>query len=102
MLAAHAPSERPNIGVRGEFSRQVLEGLGLGERASVTGCPSNFINLDPLLGAQLEKRYGALDIARIGVAAGLPYWPELQKIEEALADLSKPRRACTSPSMRST
>lgn len=87
VLAAHAPTESPNIGVRGEFSRRVLERLGLGERVSVTGCPSNFINLDPLLSAKLEKKYGAPDVGRVGVAAGLPYWPELQKIEEALADI---------------
>jgi len=88
VLATHAPTNAPNIGVRGEFSWKVLERLGLGDRASVTGCPSNFINLDAALIDKLERKYKAPPmLSRIAVAAGLPYWTELQRIEEALADL---------------
>ena len=87
VLGAHAPAATPNIGVRGEFTRQVLEKLGLGDRASITGCPSNFINLDGALCDKLESRYNAASVSRVAVAAGLPFWPELQKIEEALADI---------------
>jgi len=87
VLCAHAPTAKPNIGVRGEYSRQVLEDLALGDRASITGCPSNFINLDVGLSERLERKYKTLNLSRVAVAAGLPYWPELQRMEEALANI---------------
>ena len=42
VIAAQAPSKAPNIGVRGEFSREQVERSGLSGRAVVTGCPSHF------------------------------------------------------------
>ena len=57
VVAAHAPSKAPNIGVRGEFSREQVERNSVHDRAIVTGCPSNFINPDPSLAAALEERY---------------------------------------------
>ena len=61
---AHTPTDKPNIGVRGEFSRHVLEDLGLGDRASITGCPSNFINFDPGLPEKLERKYKTPKLSR--------------------------------------
>lgn len=87
VLAAHSPTSKPNIGVRGHFSHRQMEKLGLGAKASVTGCPSNFINTDALLHEKLDGRYKIESMSRIAAAAGLLYWPSLQKIEESLADI---------------
>ena len=42
MLAALAPGNRPNIGVRGEFTRRVMERLGLGDSVAVDRLPLEF------------------------------------------------------------
>ena len=87
VVAAHAPAKTPNIGVRGEFSRQQVERHGAASRAVVVGCPSNFINPDPLLGAALGEKFGNLRLDRIAVPAGLHLWPHLKAIEQSLAEL---------------
>ena len=88
VVAAHAPSKAPNIGVRGEFSREQVERSGVRDRALVTGCPSNFINPAPLLADALEKRYRPPDpIERVAVPAGLHHWAKLGPLERALADI---------------
>ena len=87
VVAAHAPSKTPNIGVRGEFSRQQVERHGAANRAVVVGCPSNFINPDPLLGAALGEKFDNLRLDRIAVPAGLHLWPHLRAIEQSLAEL---------------
>ena len=71
VLAAHSPTSKPNIGVRGEFSYQQMEKLGLEANASVTGCPSYFINSDASLHEKLEERYKAGSLSRVAAAAGL-------------------------------
>jgi hypothetical protein len=87
VVAAHAPAKAPNIGVRGEFSRQQVERHGAASRAVVVGCPSNFINPDPFLGAMLGQKFRNLCLDRIAVPAGLHLWPLLKAIEQSLADL---------------
>jgi polysaccharide pyruvyl transferase len=87
VIAAHAPSSSPNIGVRGAYTFSQLERLGHGSRAVVVGCPSNFINPSPTLGRAIVEKYQAKSIERIAVPAGLHLWPRLQGIEECLADL---------------
>ncbi len=87
VIVAHAPSERPNIGVRGEFSLQQVERYGAGDRAAITGCPSNLINTDPGLPAKLGEKYRAAKIERVAATAGLHLWPQLKLVEQALADL---------------
>ena len=87
VVAAHAPSGGPNIGVRGEFSRQQVERYGAGDRAAITGCPSNLINTDPGLPAKLGEKYRSAKFERIAVPAGLQLWPQLKAAEQALADL---------------
>jgi hypothetical protein len=87
VLAAHAPSRHANIGVRGKYTLEQLDRLGLGERAVVTGCPSNFIGSNPKLGASLKRAWTAPSANRIAVAAGLPYWPELSALERQLVEM---------------
>jgi hypothetical protein len=87
VLAAHAPSRHANIGVRGKYTLSQLDRLGLGERAIVTGCPSNFISPNPNLGASLKRAWTAPSANRIAVAAGLPYWPELSALERQLVEM---------------
>jgi Polysaccharide pyruvyl transferase len=87
VIADHAPSAAPNIGVRGRYTLSQLEHLGHGDRGSVTGCPSNYINPDPTLGKTIAERLAGQPIERIAVPAGLPMWPQLQTIESCLADL---------------
>jgi len=87
VVAAHAPSKAPNIGVRGEFSREQVERCGFGDRAVVVGCPSHFLNPDPSLPALLEDRHRREPIERVAVPAGLPQWAKLAPIERALADI---------------
>jgi hypothetical protein len=84
VLAAHAPSRHANIGVRGKYTLGQLDRLRLGERAIVTGCPSNFISPDPNLASKLKQAWRAPSANRIAVAAGLPYWPELLGLERQL------------------
>src|SRR5690606_6862596 len=43
-IANHAPTDAPNIAVRGEFTRTVLEHYGFADNVSVMGCPTLFIN----------------------------------------------------------
>ena len=87
VIAAQAPSKAPNIGVRGEFSREQVERSGLSGRAVVTGCPSHFINPDPSLATALEERYRRDRIERVAVPAGLHHWAKLAPLERALADI---------------
>jgi hypothetical protein len=85
-IAARSPLGNPNIGVRGEFTLKVLEQNGIGGRAVVTGCPSLFLNPDPMLGQKIEKRAGRT-ITRVAIAAGHQKWAQLGPIEFSLTRL---------------
>ena len=87
VIAAHAPAKAPNIGVRGEFSRQQVERNGQCDRAIVTGCPSNLINADPSLGNRIHERHRLSRVERVAVPAGLHHWVKLAKLEQVLADI---------------
>jgi Putative transposase/Polysaccharide pyruvyl transferase len=87
VVAAHAPAKAPNIGVRGEFSREQVERNGQHDRAMVTGCPSNLINPDPSLAKRIEERHRRGRIERVAVPAGLHHWVKLAKLEQVLADI---------------
>lgn len=87
VIAAHAPTTAPNIGLRGEFSRQLVELNGHRDRAIVTGCPSNLINPDPSLGNRIDERHRRGRIERVAVPAGLHHWAKLAKLERLLADI---------------
>ncbi len=87
VVAAHAPAKTPNIGVRGEFSRQQVERHGAASRAVIVGCPSNLINPDRSLGAALDQKFRNMRLDRIAVPAGLHLWPHLKTTEQSLAGL---------------
>ena len=87
LLAAQAPTRRPNIGVRGEFTRRALEKLGLGDSAAITGCPSNFLNDQPDFYAALKRRFDKRRIDRLAVAAGSRHFGATRDIERRLARL---------------
>ena len=102
VVAAHAPVKAPNIGVRGEFSREQVERNGQHDRAVVTGCPSNLINPDPSLAKRIEERHRRGRIERVAVPAGLQHWVKLAKLEQVLADIVEQHQASISRSPRST
>jgi hypothetical protein len=87
VLASHAPTPKPNIGVRGEFTARVLEKLGLGDRAVTTGCPSNFLNDRPDFYANLQRGFARRRIDRLAVAAGSRYFPGTREVERRLAEM---------------
>jgi hypothetical protein len=87
VIAAHAPTKAPNIGLRGEFSRQQVERNGHCDRAIVTGCPSNLINPDLSLANRIDERHRLGRIERVAVPAGLHHWAKLAKLERVLADI---------------
>jgi hypothetical protein len=55
-MASQAPTKYPNITVRGNFTMEIMESLGLGDSAIPLGCPTLFINEDCELGKKIEKR----------------------------------------------
>ena len=85
VLAALAPNDAPNIGVRGEFTRRTLEGLGLGDRAVTMGCPSNFLNDRPDFYDVLARRTAKGRIDRLCLAAGSRHFPGTRETERRLA-----------------
>ena len=77
-----SPAGCANIGVRGEFSRDVLSAYGF-ENVRIVGCPSLFLSPSPALGRSIERRVGAAP-RRVAVAAGGPRWKHLARIEQSL------------------
>lgn len=88
VVQEHAPSAGPNISLRGEFTRRVLERHGLAEKTIVLGCPSLFISPERHLGRTIAQRYAA-GIERVGVAAGQRHWPRLRQIEASLTQMAR-------------
>lgn len=85
-LARLAPADAPNLGVRGPYTQAQIKRFCPGNAAVVTGCPSNFINL----GDDIASRIAAGFTRRprlVAVAAGIPYIPDIAKIEQGLARL---------------
>jgi hypothetical protein len=87
VLAAHAPTARPNIGLRGEFTRRALEKLGLGDRTAITGCPSNFLSDRPDFYSTLKRRFDKRRIDRLAVAAGSRHFYATRELERRLVRL---------------
>lgn len=85
-IADRAPSDKPNIGVRGPFTLKVLDRYGLADRAVVLGCPTLFLNPDPELGRKVAARInGSFD--RIAIAGGHQDWTHLSRLEQSLTRL---------------
>lgn len=68
-LSAMAPSDGPNISLRGEYTYQVLSRYGLQERCEVLGCPSLYISPNTSLGAEIRSKLSA-PLEFIGAAPG--------------------------------
>lgn len=99
-IIEHAPTTEPNIAVRGDFTRRILEKYNLAENTVVLGCPSLFINKDVNLGATIESRFSWGQKKRIAVTAGHPGWKHLSRIESSLTRIateSKGAYICQSP-----
>ncbi len=93
-----APSRMANVGVRGEFSRRVLEEYGF-RNTCITGCPSLFIHPSTTLGGLISDRQVGVP-ERVAVAAGHPGWKHLSRIERSLAHIvtaTKGAYICQSP-----
>ncbi len=78
----HAPTDFPNITLRGEFSRKVMESLGFADHAVVLGCPTLFINHDPALGQKIFKNIK--EPKHIVLAAGTQQWKYIDALEASL------------------
>ena len=85
-IARLRPSDSPNIGVRGPYTKAQIARFGLPEAAVVTGCPSNFINMHDDIAASIARGFQRKP-RRIAVAAGIPHIPALAAIERDLADM---------------
>jgi hypothetical protein len=85
-LASLAPTKEPNIGVRGEYTRQQIEKLGIQGAAIVTGCPSNFIASETGFVERIAEKIARVP-SRVAVTAGIPFIPKLSSVEQDLADL---------------
>ena len=85
-LVSLSPSKHPNIGVRGEYTAQQIAELGFPDAATVIGCPSNFINMTDDISGMVSRGFER-PFDRVAVAAGIPYIPDLTKIEQSLAAL---------------
>ena len=86
-LAHLSSSLGPNLGVRGVFTKSLLEQLGYEHASVVTGCPSNFINPDVELPTLLAKGFKKRP-TNIGIMAGIPFIPKISKIEQDLAEIA--------------
>jgi hypothetical protein len=87
VLASLAPTKKPNIGVRGDFTRRVLERLGLGDRVTTLGCPSNFLNDGPTFYSTLKRHFDERRVERLCVAAGSRHFAGTRAIERKLVRL---------------
>lgn len=87
VIADHAPSAHPNLGMRGEFSAGVLDRIGLGSKCAITGCPSNLTNPDPELPTQISSRLANGEISRVAIPAGHALWAGLMTAERCLAKI---------------
>ena len=84
-IVERAPGNGPNLGVRGQFTMEVLRRHGLAEHAELTGCPSLFISPAPSLGRAIEANLR--EPRRVAVVAGHEEWRHLAKIEASLGRL---------------
>lgn len=74
-----------NIGVRGSFSQEVLNRIGIDSQ--ITGCPSLFISPDLKLGDTIVRNSKSHKERRIAVAAGNPFHAESCLLDERLMEI---------------
>lgn len=83
-----APSDKPNISLRGDYTYSVLEKYGLHNKCVVLGCPSLFINPRQHLAFKMKEKLSR-PVRHFGVAPGnLANLPSsLSGLERHLADM---------------
>lgn len=99
LLRERAPGRMPNVGLRGQFSADVLARAGFADLGVPLGCPSLFLNPEPGLGAILAARQ-AVRPRQIAVCGGHHEWHHLAWIERrlvALLEASGGSYICQSP-----
>lgn len=79
----HAPTSKPNITVRGDYTLRVLEENGFENKAISLGCPTLFINKSPNLGETLQTRYKE-NHKKVAVAAGHTSHAAMSRLEASL------------------
>jgi hypothetical protein len=85
LMIEKSPSSRPNIALRGEYTRQLLEKHSLADAAIVTGCPSFMLSPLKDLGQQIARRFEIIgDRPLIHGALGNPWCSSHQSFEQGL------------------
>ncbi|MCQ8850415.1 polysaccharide pyruvyl transferase family protein [Alteromonas stellipolaris] len=79
-------SSASNIGVRGNFTKKVLEHYNVSEKVQVLGCPTLFLNPDKELGYKIAEKLKKPP-KRVAVPSGHQKWHHLAKIEQCLAGI---------------
>ena len=64
------------LSIRGEYTARRLEGLGI-TNFKITGCPSNFINLDPDLAEKIDAKMK--HPMRSFITHGDEPWPKMNR-----------------------
>lgn len=90
-LVEKAPSKHPNITVRGDFTKSVLDHYGLGGNAISLGCPTLMINKTANHGERLEELYRRTP-RKVAIAAGHPNWKHLSALESSLVRIMEDTR----------
>jgi len=90
-LVEKSPSKHPNITLRGDFTKRVMDHYGFGDHAVTLGCPSLFINKSRDLGARLESLYREKP-RKVAIAGGHPDWKSLGNMEASLVRIMEDTR----------
>jgi hypothetical protein len=75
----------PNIAVRGEYTKALLDSLGI--NALAAGCPSLHISPDKNLGRSILERQNKTGVNRVAVAAGNPWHGPSAFLEPRLVEI---------------
>lgn len=84
-IIKRAPTDFPNIAVRGEFTQALLEKLGFKDKSIVLGCPSFTISPFEDLGLRIANRFDRIDTVKTPVihfTLGAPWVEERNKFEK--------------------
>ena len=91
-LTERSIGSAPNLTVRGDYTFDILERLGMGDKVLAVGCQTNFINPEKKLGKKIIERFVSTGMEKISVAAGSPYSKDFAKLEGSLLRLANDNR----------
>jgi hypothetical protein len=91
-LTERSLGSAPNLTVRGDYTFDILERLGMGDKVLAVGCQTNFINPEQKLGKKIVERFVSTGMEKISVAAGSPYNKDFAKLEGSLLRLANDNR----------